>query len=409
MKNLFILVSMIFFFSCERNQISDENIISNNPSSRSATILNQNPIDFDPIEELEGIEVNLINIGSGSNKYLSCDDEGNVNLSESDNGSKKQRWYINGSINNDGYIKSAAYVGRPIYTDSRHYYTSYGNWYISPFGVRNTDIPTLSDTISCGTLLLIGNDLVIRKYKYFRVPIRSIVTKSSSGRTSEDTCKTEFRAIYLQRESDNSSKLAYKLDSTQTSTHWIIEPAGDYVFDKIEYIKGEEDYTKLEDSAVRTYYYENESSNTEATATIQLSENIKYSSSFTEGKTVSVSNKITAGIKIGIPKIGFDSNISYETSTSNQWNYSTTETQERQTTVTDTYNYKIPANINTKLEVHIASYKMRLTYIMTLRRIGDNKRFRIKGKWSGVQGTVFTYKKFNSKNGEFLSENSINK
>lgn len=49
---------------------------------------------------------------------------------------------------------------------------------------------------------------------------------------------------------------------------------------------------------------------------------------------------------------------------------------------------------------------MNVTYVMTVRRKHDGKLFKVKGKWTGVQGTNIKYKAIDLHSGEVLLQES---
>lgn len=87
-----LLVVLLAIFSCEQEDL--EGVVRSDAEpvqTRTATSI----ADFDPIAELNGIVVNILNVGNTSLRYLSCAKSGNkVDLYNKDDGSLRQRWYI---------------------------------------------------------------------------------------------------------------------------------------------------------------------------------------------------------------------------------------------------------------------------------------------------------------------------
>lgn len=55
------------------------------------------------------------------------------------------------------------------------------------------------------------------------------------------------------------------------------------------------------------------------------------------------------------------------------------------------------------LDAELTIYKGSLTYVATLRKVGDTKTFRVKGKWEGECYSKFRAKTYSS-SGEFLKD-----
>lgn len=186
------------------------------------------------------------------------------------------------------------------------------------------------------------------------------------------------------------------------STHWRLDLVGDdYEFEKIQYVKATGDYINLQAPMLRQYEYYNMGKPEPGEATFQLNETIEYTSTFQESQTVSISNKISTGVSVSVPTV-VSGNLSSETTTSYGWSFTTTSTQRKSISITDTYKYIVPPNKDVQMNIYIASYDMTVTYVMTVRRKHDGKLFKVKGKWSGVQGTNIKYEARDLHTGEIL-------
>ncbi|MCD7925037.1 MAG: hypothetical protein LUI85_10215 [Bacteroides sp.] len=383
MKKILFLLSMFALFSCEQENL-DNLVDDSNTKAEQQSIVNSRAVtDIDPIAELNGIQVNIINMGTGSKKYLSCAKKGDkVDLYDKDDGSMRQRWYVgNGTIKlvggNQTFDGQDAYVGPHNTTDDEPY----------PCVHNGKMIIGQPSIIYCGNFRYINDDLVIENFPLLFPP-------SGFG----------VELAYLQPETKNSSTLQYKKGNNDMSTHWRLELVGDdYEFEKIQYIKAAGDYIGLEAPQYREYEYSNEGKPDPGKAVFQINASVKYKSEFTESQAVSISNKVNTGISIGTPS-SVSGNISNETTTSYGWTFTTTKGQETDVSITDTYEYIVPADKYIKMKVYIASYTMSITYIMTVRRKHDGKLFRVKGKWSGVQGTKITYEAVDGYTGAPLSQ-----
>lgn len=317
-------------------------------------------------------------MGTMPYKYLSCVKKGNkVDLYDRDDGSMRQRWYVGGNFiklvgGNQTFEGKDAYIKRNSFNVEEPY---------PVLGTQGYPQEALS-----GNLTYINGDLVV-------VFPASFVFPSLEG-------STETR--YLQPEAKNSNNLQYKKGNNDMSTHWRLDLVGDdYEFEKIQYVKATGDYINLQAPMLRQYEYYNMGKPEPGEATFQLNETIEYTSTFQESQTVSISNKISTGVSVSVPTV-VSGNLSSETTTSYGWSFTTTSTQRKSISITDTYKYIVPPNKDVQMNIYIASYDMTVTYVMTVRRKHDGKLFKVKGKWSGVQGTNIKYEARDLHTGEIL-------
>lgn len=376
MKKLLLLLSVFVLFSCEQEEL--DGLVDHSKAEveqkaavegRAASTI----ADFDPIAELKGIQVNLLNMGTTPYKYLSCVKKGDkVDLFDRDDGSMRQRWYIgNGSLKlvggNNTYAGKDAYIIRDNLMSEE------------PYPILGSTLLPVEQGLGCGEFVYIGDDLVIGVDLYgFR------------------------EAKYLQPESKNSNTLQYKKGNNDMSTHWRIELVGDdYEFEKIQYVKATGDNVNLQAPIVRQYEYYNAGKQEPGEAIFQIAETVEYTSNFSESKTVSISHKLSTSTSIGTPTV-VSGNISSEITTSYGWSFTTSKTERKSISITDTYKYIVPPNKDIQMNIYIASYEMNVTYVMTVRRKHDGKLFRVKGKWTGVQGTNIKYRVEDLHSGEVL-------
>lgn len=381
MKKLLLLLSVFVLFSCEQEEL--DGLVDHSKAEveqkaavegRAASTI----ADFDLIAELKGIQVNLLNMGTTPYKYLSCVKKGTkVDLFDRDDGSMRQRWYLE-----ENSIKlvggNQTYEGKDIYVVPNNYSSE------EPYPVLMALPPSGFASIhSCGFFQYINDDLVITHF-----PFNSSIPLNA----------------YLQPESKNSNTLQYKKGNNDMSTHWRIELVGDdYEFEKIQYVKATGDYVNLQAPIVRQYEYYNAGKQEPGEAIFQIAETVEYTSNFSESKTVSISHKLSTSTSIGTPTV-VSGNISSEITTSYGWSFTTSKTERKSISITDTYKYIVPPNKDIQMNIYIASYDMNVTYVMTVRRKHDGKLFRVKGKWKGVQGTNIKYRVVDLHSGEVLSQ-----
>lgn len=95
-------------------------------------------------------------------------------------------------------------------------------------------------------------------------------------------------------------------------------------------------------------------------------------------------------------------NVSVQQQTNKSWTYGTSDSK----TVTKTRTGQIPIQPGetVKLDAVLVMYKGSLTYVATLRKIGDTKTFRVKGKWSGDCFSSFEARTYNPTTGKLVGE-----
>ena len=69
-KIALLLVGLLAMFSCEQENI--EGIVNSSARQIETRAVESSIADFIPIFELEGIPVNILNVGNASRRYLSC-------------------------------------------------------------------------------------------------------------------------------------------------------------------------------------------------------------------------------------------------------------------------------------------------------------------------------------------------
>ena len=352
-------------FSCEREEFD---AFDGDSRSGVQTRATSSIADFNPISEIGEIPVNIMNVGNTRNKYLSCVAKGTkVDLYNKDDGSLRQRWYINA-----GEIVLAG-----------------GNSSISlPMGGR----------------ICVGGSIPGYSYPFLTVitpPYFSLYTFTLSGNyyyiRDFPTLMGEWGVYgrYLQSNSTTGSDLSYKETNPGALALWEIIPVGEYEIVDLQYVRTSVDNITPKEVICARDEYQNSSS---STVTWDYTVTTKYSESSNFSKTEGVSATISAGLHVGLPNLlGKDGILDFNTSIQQQsnksWNYGNSSTRE--VTETRTGHIPVPANTTMRLEATIVMYEGNVTYVATLRKIGDNKTFRVKGKWTGTSFSMFKAKTYN--------------
>ena len=88
-----LLVGLLAMFSCEQEDL--EGIVKSDTEQVQTRATMSSTADFNQITELDGIPVNILNVGNTSRRYLSCAPSGSeMSLYTEDDGSLRQRWYV---------------------------------------------------------------------------------------------------------------------------------------------------------------------------------------------------------------------------------------------------------------------------------------------------------------------------
>nr|WP_308757728.1 hypothetical protein [uncultured Bacteroides sp.] len=370
-----LLVGLLVMFSCEQEDL--EGIVESDAGQIETRAVASSIADFNPISELAGIPVNILNIGNTKNKYLSAESSGTkVKLVAKDDNSARQHWYLSGS--NSPSIKL---VGGN---------SSFSGSFIVPHNSFEPDYPWLVKEPSFGTLTVHAFvDLPNNCYNIYPPAMGSgpIVLR------------------YLQSDSQSGSGLIYKTDNTSLA-QWEIAAVGEYELVDLEYVYTSVDNFNPTEIICDRDTYENQSSSVVTwnyTVTTRYTESSNFSK--TEGVSVSISNGLSVGLPsvAGSPSIGMNTTMQQQTSKS--WTYGNSNTKE--ITKTRTGNIPVQPHTTMKLEAVVFMYEGTVTYVATLRKIGDTKTFRVKGKWEGACFSDFKARTYDVATNKLLNTYSL--
>lgn len=384
-----LLVGVLALFSCEQEGL--DNIMEISDVEQVKTRTAGSIADLDPIIELDGIPVNILNVGNTKRKYLSSEKSGTkLVLNSQDDGSGRQRWKIaRQQINagtaillekgNSGIVSNKVAA---IFPDPYNY-GSLGDNIEKPTNIK------LLCMVS-GSILPVFNFTPIADNKWL----------ISRGYGSPFSLST----TYLRSKSSTSSDMTFNDDSSTDLSKWQIVPVGEYELVDLEYVRTTVDSFEPTEVICDHDEYTNEHLSVDTW-------NYSLSTSYTEesnfSKTEGVSVTISGGLSVGIPNVlGDDSslgvNVSVQQQTNKSWTYGTSDSK----TVTKTRTGQIPIQPGetVKLDAVLVMYKGSLTYVATLRKIGDTKTFRVKGKWSGDCFSSFEARTYNPTTGKLVGE-----
>lgn len=384
MKKLgLLLIGVLTLFACEQEELDNfVNSDVNQVQTRAASSI----ADFDPIAELSEIPVNIINVGNTQRKYLACANKGTgISLTDRDDGSLRQRWYFKNGRSiisaggNNGVTSSTFGVMTPnsYLSSEKPDYPRLSYWAKTTF-----DSPFTGPGFGFNYLAN-GNCLIYVTYGNFNEGISS---------------------YYLQSETVTSTALKLKTDNSSNLSQWQMSPIGEYELVDLQYVRTTVDNFEPTEVVCDHDEYTNE-------ALSVVTWNYSFTTTYTENsnfsKTEGTSVSVTQGVSIGLPNVlGKDSSIGFNSSiqqqSSRSWTYGTSDSK----TITKTRTGQIPIKPgeSVKLSAILTMYKGSITYVATLRRIGDSKTFRVKGKWTGDCFSSFKARTYSASTGTLLNE-----
>lgn len=176
--------------------------------------------------------------------------------------------------------------------------------------------------------------------------------------------------------------MKYKSGNSTNLASWEISPVGEYELVDLEYVYTSVDNFNPTEVICDRDTYENQSSSVVTwnyTVTTRYTESSSFSK--TEGVSVSISN----GVNVGLPSVGGTSigiNTTMQQQTNKSWTYG--DSNAKEITKTRTGNIPVQPHTTMRLEAVVFMYEGAVTYVATLRKIGDTKTFKVKGKWEGA-------------------------
>lgn len=374
-KIALLLVGLLAMFSCEQE---DWNGVVDSDTTQVQTRATTSIADFDPILELYYIPVNIMNVGNTSRRYLSCEPSGTaVVLYTEDDGSMRQRW--------------GTALGR-----------------ITLMGGNDSFNVTLPPGFA---VEMFPNSLAGETYPNLTVIYNRYVhsfefTNKGNYYISATLDTPERSKVYLQSDTRSGSDLKYKYDHSTDLSQWTFAPVGEYELVDLEYVYTSVDNFEPTEIICDRDTYENSSSSLVTwnyTVTTRYTESSSFSK--TEGVSVSISN----GLSVGLPSVegspSMDMNTTIQQQTSKSWTYGNSDSKE--ITKTRTGNIPVQPHTTMKLEAVVFMYEGTVTYVATLRKIGDTRTFRVKGKWEGACYSDFKARTYDVTTGKLLNTYSL--
>lgn len=392
MKKILLLLSVFVLFSCEQEDLS--NLVDNSKvetgqqsavKGRAASTI----ADFNPIDELKDIPVNIINVGNTKNKYLSCVEKGSkVDLYNKDDGSMRQRWYVK-SKNVGGSV--ILLVGGNSSFPSVY---PYNVIFVTP---DYASAPDMSPMLMAG--LPTQMDFLQECNNYYKIK-------------NAEFLGMNYPIGYLQSETTTDTSLKFKANNSSLLAQWELVPVGEYKIVSIDYEETSGDFINRKDQKIDGAIIPNTSPTENVEHTISITSSVREKSNFTESQGVSTQKNSSLGFNLGINlkkvNIGINGHIDNSTASSQTVTYG--EEKEHSVSVVQTFKINIPPMQTYRIEVLKMSYDASVTYVATLEKCdGEDKgkRFRIKGKWEGIVTTYLYYKLYTMPDNIFKNEHII--
>lgn len=372
-KIIVLLVGLLAMFSCEQEDL--EGIVKSD-TGQVQTRATASIADFDPISELANIPVNILNVGNTWLKYLSTAKSGSkIDLFTKDDDSGRQRWYIkiNRIVLQKGNKNPAPYLC------------------VYPHGIQfNWDYPILA-----------GVDNLFNANGFWFTCLDGTYYNLSL------IVPTTFTHTYMQSRTNSDSDLVFSNNNSTNLALWEIVAVGEYEIVDIDYVYTSEDNLIPIEVVCDRDTYENQSA---SVVTWDYSLSLDYTETSNFSKTEGVSTSITGGLSVGLPNLlGKDSNIGINTSiqqqTSKSWTFG--KSDNRKVSRTRTGHITVQPHTTMGLEATVFMYEGTLTYVATLRKIGDTNTFKAKGKWEGACFSEFKAKTYDVATGKVLNTFSL--
>lgn len=371
-KIIVLLVGLLAMFSCEQEDL--EGIVKSD-TGQVQTRATASIADFDPISELANIPVNILNVGNTSLRYLSCARKGyKVDIFTKDDGSLRQRWYLK-----ENNIVS---VG-----GNETYKSDYNSSNVLVMIGYDRDNPKLVGQVkpSMPSFYSCYNRLIPAYGNYYYIGSPNLMYPNWPS-------NPDYK--YLQSDTYNRSDLKYKQSNSTNLALWEIVAVGEYEIVNLEYVYTSTDNLTPTEVVYDVDTYENPSSSV-VTWDYSLSIDVTETSNFS--KTEGVSTSISNGLSVGLPNLlGEGSSIGVNTTiqqqSSKSWTYGNSDTKK----ITRTRTVHIPVQPHSAvgLQAVVFMYEGTVTYVATLRKIGDTRTFKVKGKWEGACCSSFKAKTY---------------
>lgn len=357
----------IFLFSCEQEDLS----VINEKGVESSSVETKATISVPSlIEQIDGMPVNFI-LSDGvnhSNRYLSASSKNRyVELASGDDKSGRQQWIIKKrSVPGSPFVVRSISAAGGVYNNLKYLsFTQENNKNMAVL------LPSNGEMASTWSVFGLNNPSLYSILVGYMLNSLTLCAESRDG-----------RRVVLE-------------EATSPPGHdrgrWEISPVEDLELIDVKYSYVSTDKFQLKPLFLERRVFNNLSA-VEDKDNITITQTVSESSTFSKVEGLTLTNKISSSINVGLPLIS-GGNINVDQTTAKTWNYTESHTETKTRQITDTYSLSIPAYSKVTLEIYAVSYEMDLTYIAILRNLSHTRTLTVRGRWSGLQVTELSYNK----------------
>lgn len=363
---MFMFLCTLSLVSCEQEEIwSELQVESNKNESYLTRSVSDTPT---ALEQLDGVPVYIKSVYS--NKYLSAiSNDGDVGLVDKDDGSLRQRWFIERYPLISVYPYNVSLLGGININNPK--------LAVGSFKGRYTPFVGESVILGGGSFNFVENS--IYNYSFTTIP-----EKIDGGFPFPGEMIDPMKAnIYIQPKSLNGSEIEvadnyYKGDKTK----WDIIPVDEFRVEEITYDLTTSDQLVVIPTQIANKTFVNDT-DISATRVISFQETITNESSFSETEGLKVTVSTSTSAKIGIAGF-FEGGFSGEVSNEKSWSYTVGSKETKSYTISESITQEIPPRTTIRAELIATKYDANLTYVAKMYGINTGKTIYLKGKWKGA-------------------------
>lgn len=391
MKKSILLLGALMLFSCQQDDLSE---FTSEEVNQVQTRTEYPISDFNPIKELADKPIHIMNVGNKRNKYLSAEKSGvKVLLKNADDGSGRQQWKVITQLGGLGLLLGGGNSGMSSDKGGVLFPDPYTGF---PMGIN----PSIEKPTTAKLRFVYGYNSMLPCIFFTPLEDGTCFITAPYG-------SSPFPSVYLSTKSDTSSAIIFSDNNSTDLSKWQLSLIGEYELVDLEYVRTTVDNIAPTEVVCAYDEYTNETSSTN---TWHYSVTASYTETSSFSKTEGVSVAVSQGINVGLPNLlGGESSVGFNASIQQQTNRSWTFGKSDAKTVTQVRTGDVPVQPGETVRLDVSSviYKGSMTYVATLRKIGDSKTFRVKGKWTGDCFSIFKARAYNPATGKVLREFSF--
>lgn len=367
---IYAILSSLILISCEKDEL-----ITNAGADGSSALETKTSETPSPLEQLEGLAVNikLVSPMPKNFNYLSSSSKNNiVDRHSIDDGSLRQRWYIN-----KAKVEDIDWPDFPQYNIKVAGGAQY-NGYIGLRGGPDQYRPVLeNENILTPPFLGIIN---IPNTSYYNIAVKYF---------KFDQPSLTLEKFYLHAHGSDRELVLDKISIFDSKAIWEITPVENFKLLDITYMPTPgEKFTPIPTAVTSKEVHNNHS--TPLNYSTKFFEEVTETSTFSKTEGITLANKITINKEVNAPII-IDGTISSKYISDRKWAYKEAETIAKKRTMEDSVSITIPPHTSYIIDTHITAYNIDVKYTATLIGLTSGKIIKLNGRWKGVQAAEFYY------------------